>query len=122
MGFMSQRYVPHCCFVYISERNNYFTKIIKCDEELIVKNIGSIDIFKEKVTKGEFLENDIYMYERSQNGSDVYVWECEPTKKNIFVQYAYRENLIDIFFGIGEGRVYVEEGRFNTEDEGKKKF
>ena len=24
--------------------------------------------------------------------------------------------------GIGEGRVYVEEGRFNTEDEGKKKL
>ena len=122
MGFMSQRYVPHCCFVYISEKNNYLTKIIKCDEELIVKNIGSIDIFKEKVTKGKFLENDIYIYERSQNRSDVYVWECEPTKKNIFVQYVYRENLIDIFFGIGEGRVYVEEGRFNTEDEGKKKL
>ena len=27
MGFMSQRYVPHCCFVYISEKNNYLTKI-----------------------------------------------------------------------------------------------
>ena len=28
---------------------------------------------------------------------------------------------IDIFFGIGEGRVYVEAGRSNTEDEGKRK-
>ena len=52
MGFMSQRYVPHCCFVYISEKNNYLTKIIKCDEELIVNNIGSIDIFKKKNCKG----------------------------------------------------------------------
>ena len=26
------------------------------------------------------------------------------------------------FFGIVEGRVYVEEGRFNTDDEGKKKL
>ena len=26
------------------------------------------------------------------------------------------------FFGIGEGRVYVEEGRFNTESEGKRKL
>ena len=30
--------------------------------------------------------------------------------------------LIDIFFGLGEGRVYVEEGRFNTVDEGKVKL
>ena len=29
---------------------------------------------------------------------------------------------IDIFFGMGTGRVYVEEGRFNTEDEGKRKL
>ena len=26
------------------------------------------------------------------------------------------------FFGMGIGRVYVEEGRFNTEDEGKRKL
>ena len=55
MGFMSQRYVPHCCFVYLTEKQTYLTKIIKCDEELILKDIGSIDIFKEKITKGEFL-------------------------------------------------------------------
>ena len=122
MGFMSQRYVPHCCLVYQTEKQKYLTKIIKCDEELIAKNIGSIDIFKEKVAKGEFLENDIYIYERSQNGSEVYVWECKPTKKDKFGEYYREEKLIDIFFGIGEGRVYVEEGRFNTEDESKKKL
>ena len=122
MGFMSQRYVPHCCLVYLTEKQRYLTKIIKCDEELIVKNIGSIDLFKEKVTKGEFLENDIYIYERSQNGSEVYVWECKPMKKDVFGEYICEEKPIDIFFGIGEGRVYVEEGRFNTEDEGKKKL
>ena len=43
-------------------------------------------------------------------------------KKNEFGEYISEEIPIDIFFGIGEGRVYVEEGRFNTEDEGKKKL
>ena len=122
MGFMSQRYVPHCCLVYLTEKQKYFTKIIKCDEELILKDIGNIDIFKEKIVKGEFLENDIFLYERSQNGSEVYVWECKPMKKDVFGEYISEEKPIDIFFGIGEGRVYVEEGRFNTEDEGKKKL
>ena len=122
MGFMSQRYVPHCCLVYLTEKQKYLTKIIKCDEELIVKNIGSIDIFKEKIIKGELFENDISLYERSQNGSDVYVWECNPTKKDKFSEYSCKEKPINIFFGIGEGRLYVEEGRFNTEDEGKKKI
>ena len=122
MGFMSQRYVPHCCLVYLTEKQKYLTKIIKCDEELILKDIGSIDIFKEKIVKGEFLENDIFLYERSQNGSEVYVWECKPMKKDVFGEYISEEKPIDIFFGIGEGRVYVEEGRFNTEDEGKKKL
>ena len=119
---MSQRYVPHCCLVYLTEKQKYLTKIIKCDEELILKDIGSIDIFKEKIVKGEFLENDIFLYERSKNGSEVYVWECEPMKKDKFFNYIYEEKPIDIFFGIGEGKVYVEEGRFNSEDEGKKKL
>ncbi len=122
MGFMSQRYVPHCCLVYLTKKQKYLTKIIKCDEELILKDIGSIDIFKEKIVKGEFLENDIFLYERSQNGSEVYVWECKPMKKDVFGEYICEEKPIDIFLGIGEGRVYVEEGRFNTEDEGKKKL
>ena len=120
MGLMSQRYVPYCCLVYLTEKQKYLTKIIKCDEELILKDIGSIDIFKEKIAKSEFLENDIFLYERSQNGSEVYVWECKPMKKDVFDEYFCVEKPIDIFFGIGEGRVYVEEGRFNTEDEGKK--
>ena len=28
MGFMSQRYVPHCCLVYLTEKQKYLTKII----------------------------------------------------------------------------------------------
>ena len=103
MGFMSQSYIPHCCLVYITEKKNYLTKIIKCDEELILKDIGSIDIFREIFEKGEFLENDISLYERSQNGSEVYVWECKPIKKNAFGEYICEEKPIDIFFGIGEG-------------------
>ena len=121
MGFMSQRYVPHCCLVYLTKKK-YLTKIIKCDEELILKDIGSIDLFKENIAKGKFLENDILLYERSQNGSEVYVWECEPIKKDKFVEYICEEKPIDIFFGIGEGRVYLEEGRFNSKEEGKKKL
>ena len=122
MGFMSQRYVPHCCLVYLTEKQKYLTKIIKCDEELILKDIGSIDLFKGKISNGEFLENDIFHYERSQNGSEVYIWECEPIKKDEFGEYIYEKKPIDIFFGIGEGRVYLEEGRFNTKEEGKKKL
>ena len=87
MGFMSQRYVLHCCLVYLTEEQKYLTKIIKCDEELILKDMGSIDMFKEKIVKGEFLENDIFLYERSQNGSEVYIWECKPTKKDVFGEY-----------------------------------
>ena len=59
MGFMSQRYESHCCLLYSTDKQKYFTKIIKCDEELILKDIGSIDIFKEKIAKGEFLEKDV---------------------------------------------------------------
>ena len=87
---------------------------------MIVKNIGSVNIFKEKIEKGELFEKDISLYERSQNGDEVYVWECKPTEKDKFGECVGRERLIDIFFGMGVGRVYVEEGRFNTEEEGKR--
>ena len=43
-------------------------------------------------------------------------------KKDKLTNYIYEEKPIDIFFGIGEGKVYVEEGRFNNKDEGKKKL
>ena len=122
MGFMSNRYIPHCCLVYVTEKNNYLTKIIKCNEELIVKDVGSIDVFKEKIEKGELFEKDVSLYEISQNGDEIYIWECKPIKKEKFGKYIYRDKPIDIFFGIGEGRVYVEEGRFNTEHEGKRKL
>ena len=97
MGFMSKKYIPHCCLVYITEKNKYLTKIIKCDEELVVKDIGSIDIFKEKVAKEKFLENDISLYERSQNVSEIYVWECKPLKKDKFADYKSEEKPIDFF-------------------------
>ena len=44
------------------------------------------------------------------------------SKKNKITNYISKNNPIDIFFGIGQGRVYVEEGRFNTESEGKRKL
>ena len=122
MGFMSQKYIPHCCLVFVTEGNKYLTKIIKCDEELILKNIKSIELFKKKIEKGQLSEKDILLYERSQNGEDIFIWECTPTKKNKITNYYSVKNPIDIFFGIGEGRVYVEEGRFNTKEEGKKKL
>ena len=97
MGLMSQRYVTHCYLVYLTEKQNFLTKIIKGDEELILKDIGSIDIFKEKIVTGEFLENDIFLYERSQNGSEVYVSECKPMKKDVFGEYICEEKPIDFF-------------------------
>ena len=65
MGFFSQRYILHCCLVCITKKNNYLAKITKCDEALMVKNIGGINIFKEKIEKGELFEKDISLYERS---------------------------------------------------------
>ena len=76
MGLMSKRYIPHCCFVYVNERNKYLTKIIKCDEELIFKNFTSIKLFKREIEKGQLSEKDIFSYEFSQNGNEVYIWEC----------------------------------------------
>ena len=122
MGFMSQKYTPYCCFVYITEKKKYRTKIIKCDEELIIKDLGNVNIFKEKIEKGLLFEKDIYLYEKSQNGDEIYVWECESINKERFDKYVIVEKPIDIYFGIGQGRVYIEEGRFNTEDEGKRKL
>ena len=43
-------------------------------------------------------------------------------KKVKFGEYIYNYEIIDIFFNISEGRILLEEGRFNTEDEGKKNF
>ena len=122
MGLLNASYIPHCCFVYFTEKKNYLTKIIKCDEELILKHIKSIKVFKKKFEKGELLEKDISLYERSQNGDEVYIWECRPIKKNKFSACVNGKTLIDFFFGIGEGRVFVDEGRFNTKDEGKRKI
>ena len=62
MGFMSQRFVPYCCLVYLTAKLKYLTKIVKCDEKLIVKNIWSIGIIKEKIVKGEFLKINISLY------------------------------------------------------------
>ena len=119
---MSQRFVPYCCFVYFTEKQTYLTKIIKCDEELIIKDLGSINMFREKIKIGKLLEKDIYLYERSQTGDEVYFWECKPINKFKISKCVFEENHIDFFFGIGEGRVYVDEGRFNTQDEGKRKL
>ena len=33
-------------------------------------------------------------------------------------EYINKEKPIDVFFGIGEGRIYIEEGKFNTKEEG----
>ena len=43
-------------------------------------------------------------------------------KKNKFNENICDDKPINIFFGIGEGRVYLEEDRFNTKDGGKKNF
>ena len=67
MGLMSQMYIPYCCFVYITEKNKYFTKIIKCDEELIIKKIGSIDVFKEKINWLLNIENFKYSSDRCKS-------------------------------------------------------
>ena len=59
---------------------------------MILKDIRSIGFFREKITKGEFLENDIILYERIQNGSEVYVWGYEPMKKDKFGEYICEKN------------------------------
>ena len=88
MGFMSQRYVPHCCLVYLTEKQKYLTKIIKCDEELILKDIGSIDIFKEKIVKGEFLKM-IFFYMKEVKMEVKFMFGSVNQQKKI--------NLVNIF-------------------------
>ena len=57
MGFMSQKYIPHCCLVFVTKKSKYLTKIIKCDERLILKNIKSIELFKKKIEKQGMVTN-----------------------------------------------------------------
>jgi hypothetical protein len=118
MGMMRSRYIPHCCFVYLTEELKYLTKITKCDEESIRNHMES----------GEIFEDEMHPYEISQRGDDVYLYECEPIKNERYKElvqkygklkeYINEEKPIDVFFGIGEGRIYVEEGKFNTKEEG----
>ena len=115
---MNQRYVPHCCLVFITEKK-YLSKNIKYDEELILKNIKIIELFRKKIEQGQLLEKDIFLYERSQNLDEVDTWRCIAIKKDKIINYNF-EKIQLIFFGVGEGRVYVEEERFNTEYEGKR--
>ena len=121
-GIFEPKQILHCCLTYVTKKINYLSKIIKCNEELIVKDIGSVNLFKKRFERGELFEKDISLYERSQNGDEIYVWEFEPAEKDKFVECVSGEKLIDIFLGIDEGRVYLKQGRFNTEDEGKRKL
>ena len=107
MGLMSKRYIPHCCLVYVTEKNNYLTKIIKCDEELIIRDIGSINVFREKIEKGELFEKDVSFYERSQKGDEVYIWECIPKRKDTITNYDTEKIPIDIFFTIEKTFNYI---------------
>ena len=118
MGLISQRYIPHCCLVFITEKN-YLTKIIKCDEELILKILKVLRCLKENWEVN--YQKSIFLYEKSQMEMKFIFGSVNP-KKEKFIKYVCGEKPIDIFFGIGEGRVYGEEGRFNTEDEGKRKI
>ena len=90
-------------------------------EVLILKNIKSFELFKKKIKKGQLSEKDIFLYERSQNGNGVCIWECKPTKKHEITNYNSEKRQL-IFFGIVEGRDYVERGIFNTENVIKKAF
>lgn len=78
-------------------------------------------IFLKKIEIGELCEKDLSLYECSRIGDEVYIWECKPiNREQFFDEYVCIESRIDFFFGIGKGRVYIEEGRFNTVEEGKK--
>ena len=46
---------------------NYLTKIIKCDEESIVNDLGSIDLFKKKIEKGELFETNMTIFKYYDN-------------------------------------------------------
>ena len=128
MGMMKSRYIPHCYFVYLTEELKYLTKITKCDEEWIKNDMENVEEFKRRIESGEMFEDGIHSYEISQRGDDVYLYECEPIKNERYKELAQKygkleeyineEKPIDVFFGIGEGRIYVEEGKFNTKEEG----
>jgi len=131
MGMFSKRYIPHCCFVYLDKNGKYKTKIIKCDEDQIIKDYGNIQIFKRKIDEGLLFESDIKSYQISQKKHEYYICEFKPIKNERYdkfvkvikneQKYFFKIKHIDSFCGIGEGRVYIEEGRWNTSIEGKRK-
>ena len=126
---MSKSYAPYCCFVYLTENYSYLTNISKCDEELILKEFISVEIFKKDFEKGKLLETSISSF-RIEN--EFYHWECKPSQNDRYFklvelksknkEIGFNHRPIDIFCGIGEGRIYVEEGRFNSVEEGKRKL
>ena len=80
-----------------------------------------MSFLKRKLKKVNYLKNDIF-YMKEVKMEMKFIFGSVTNEKNINFKYISEKKPIDIFFGIGEGRVYVEEGRFNTEDEGKKNF
>ena len=70
MGLMSQRYIPYCCLVYMTEQKNYLSKIIKCDEELILKKIRSIDLFRRCG----------FVFDRQEVGFNIFSYSVSDTR------------------------------------------
>ena len=64
-GIFEPKQILHCCLTYVTKKINYLSKIIKCNEELIVKDIGSVNLFKKRFERCELFEKDISLNERS---------------------------------------------------------
>ena len=70
MIYKQKVYTPLLLYIYKSKK--YFTKIIKFDDELTIKDFKTIDVFRRKIEQGKLFEENIFLYIRSQNGNEVF--------------------------------------------------
>ena len=81
---------------------------------MIQKYIGNIEVFKEKIEKRVLFKKDISILKIIHNGDEIFFGNVMQLKKmnllNIIVKKPYR-----YFF-------CIDEGRFNTKTEGKRKL
>ena len=132
--------IPHCCEVYFNGKE-YRTTILQLDHRRLLESYESNDDFKEQFLRRLDNGKDWYMewgdywdFEKGGNGDDFvgdyhFGWSCKPIKNEnydkIVKEFGNRDEWemedtpIYRWFGVGSGKVFVEEGRWNLDEEGK---
>jgi hypothetical protein len=111
--------------------NEIIKSLISFRKKFEGNKLNFSDVYKHQKTKMK----DDYTAEKFDGdtnfkGDYYFEWECEPIKnkryEEIVNEFGIRDEKqmeqipIDWFFGIGSGRVYVEDGRWSTSEEGSR--